>query len=334
MNTLFKTGLYFFLVLTVNCTVFSTVYAAEQTAAIAEQSPASEPAEITPDEAEEPEEQQYYIVEVILFQHLNEQGKLSEVWSSPQSLGFNTEIDNNLSAGLSADTIAQEMPEAISEAVPINAQENILTDDIPALAEYDLHNQEFIPLRNGIAEVSAENYKLADSAAHLRYSPNFKLLAHFGWIQRSIDKNQALPIRITANQFSDQLLPSGEIKLYVSRYLHMQVDLQASECLYNEESDSETDKQLDKQLENADAYTPTANEQAADGQFHNSLVPLTTMNELCDNRVYVFKQNRKMRSRELHYIDNPVFGLLVYVTPLSMAKDALPEMTEKADAAM
>ena len=35
----------------------------------------------------------------------------------------------------------------------------------------------------------------------------------------------------------------------------------------------------------------------------------------CVNKTYLFSQNRKMRSKELHYIDNPVFGLLVYVTP-------------------
>ena len=38
----------------------------------------------------------------------------------------------------------------------------------------------------------------------------------------------------------------------------------------------------------------------------------------CVNQVYLFKQNRKMRSRELHYLDNPVFGMLVYVTPFKV----------------
>ncbi len=325
MNIMFKTGLYFLLVLTVNCLFFSIVYAADQAAATSGQSPAADPVDVIADEAQAPEAQeqkaqQYYIVEIILFQHLNEQGKLSEIWSSPEVLSFDTEIDSNLPF---------KPPVSLPlSTLPINAEDNMPTDDIPALAEYDLQTHQFIPLRNGIAETSAENYKLADSAAHLRYSPKFRLLAHFGWTQRSLEKNQALPIRITANQFSDQLMPVGEIKLYVSRYLHMQVDLQASECLYNEMAESETDQQLDQQLENAGTTAPAVDEAQQKG-----IEPLMTMHERCENRVYVFKQNRKMRSRELHYIDNPVFGMLVYVTPLSITKEALPE-TEGAEAAI
>jgi hypothetical protein len=193
-----------------------------------------------------------------------------------------------------------------------------LTDDSPALAEYDLQNKKFLPLRNGIAAISAENYKLAESAAHLRYSKDFKLLAHFGWTQRSLSKRQALPIKITSNQFSDSLTPSGEIKLYVSRFLHMQVDLEASRCEYSsgqnvtQESVSQeknNDAALDKQLENGTSQLEAQN------------TDVMRDNNSCTNQVYLFKQNRKMRSRELHYIDNPVFGLLVYVTPFTTGEE-------------
>ncbi|WP_198264518.1 CsiV family protein [sulfur-oxidizing endosymbiont of Gigantopelta aegis] len=245
------------------------------------------------------EKKQYYIVEVILFQHLNEQGKRDERWSRPD-LFDGTFNDNTNESSLNKN---------IGTAQTITDNQT-LTDDSPALAEYDLQNKRFLALRNDIAAISAENYKLAESAAHLRYSPNFKLLAHFGWTQRSLSKHQALPIKIISNQFSDSLIPSGEIKLYVSRFLHMQVDLKASRCEYSSEQTSPTiekasDAALDKQLENGTSQLETQNTDAIND------------NNSCTNQVYLFKQNRKMRSRELHYIDNPVFGLLVYVTPFT-----------------
>ena len=179
-----------------------------------------------------------------------------------------------------------------------------------------MQNGHFRPLRNGIAALSPENYQLADSAAHLRYSKNYKLLAHFGWTQRSLSKKSALPVRLTANQFSDDLIPDGVLKLYVSRYLHMQVDVKASECVYtNTESRTEQDpdKTLDEQLENG--TSELEQQKTAELTANNMDSGESFEAEQCINQVYKFNQNRRMRSRELHYIDNPVFGLLIYVTP-------------------
>ena len=288
MNIILKTSLYFFLLLFAS---FSLQ---------AEESATSTQAD---EEQNKPVAKQYYIVEVILFQHLNEQGKLDEFWNKP---GF---FDDSLDSH-NASTIN-----------PVNASQNVLTDDIPALAEYDLQNKHFSPLRNGIAKLSAENYKLADSAAHLRYSPDFKLLAHFGWTQRSLSKRRALPIRITSNQFSDSLIPAGEFKLYVSRYLHMQVDLSASLCEYTAQTDSVSDKTLDEKLESGMSKQEIQAELEKNNIASNNMAD----SNQCINKVYQFKQNRKMRSRELHYIDNPVFGMLVYVTPFTVNKESVNE---------
>jgi hypothetical protein len=241
---LFNTVFYFFLLL---LSSFS-LHAEEQ-----------ETTEAVSIEQSKPEKKQYYIVEIVLFQHLNKQGRRDEFWNRPDFFDSSLET-NNLS----------------------NNSKNF-TDDSPALAEYDLQNKSFSPLRNGIAKLSSENYKLSDSAAHLRYSPNYKLLAHFGWTQRSLSKKRALPVRITPSQFSGGLMPAGDLTLYVSRFLHMKVDIQASQCDYTPEKN---------------------NEETSDKQ--------------CSDNVYLFSQNRKMRSRELHYIDNPVFGMLVYVTPFTI----------------
>ncbi len=284
MNVIIKILFCFFLLLTAS-------------SSLAEDSSAAQTEEQTPAQEKQSKsvKKQYYIVEVVLFRQLNDQGKRDEFWSRE-------DIINEISGD--------------------NTQQDTLTDDSPALAEYDLQSRHFSPLRNGIAETSSGKYKLTDSAAHLRYSPNYKVLAHFGWTQRSLSKKRALPIRITGNQFSDNLMPQGEIKLYVSRFLHMQVDLKASQCDYTQKNtlnsgDSQnemiSDKELDQQLEEGISKLET----------DTLKVKNEVLNEQCVNNVYTFKQNRKMRSRELHYIDNPVFGMLVYVTPFAVSTDTV-----------
>ena len=268
---------------------------------------------------EEKEPEQYYTVEVILFQHLNEEGKLDEFWHVPETTteSFNDEskLANNLTL----------------------AAEPVVTDDIPALAQYDLTRKRFQPLRNGIAALPETNYKLAESAAHLRYSKSFQLLAHFGWTQRSLSLKDALPIQLTTEQFSDSLIPTGQLQLYVSRYLHLQVDLSASRC-------EETVPAVESNIDSADSASadiasanieqqPEQNVSATNtsggdntnrsdvvdqqnlDQQSMALNAETAMENQCLNNTYLFKQQRKMRSKELHYLDNPVYGLLVYVTP-------------------
>lgn len=297
MPIIFKTFFCFFLIFAASLPAFAEKGAKKS----AEKAPAEQiDDKQTTTEQTSPEEKQYYIVEVILFRHLNEQGKQEEFWNRPDIL-------NNSISNYSNNAIE-------------NSQ---VSNDIPALAEYDMQNKRFLPLRNGIAALSSENYKLSDSAAHLRYSKNYKLLAHFGWTQRSLSKNRALPIRITANQFSDSLIPDGDLKLYVSRYLHMQVDLKASECVYTTKpplTEQTDDKALDEQLENGTSQLEKGKleeDKAAELSTNDTNSDEGFDANQCVNQVYQFKQNRKMRSRKLHYIDNPVFGLLVYVTPFT-----------------
>ena len=196
-------------------------------------------------------------------------------------------------------------------------------NESPALAEYNLTNRQFLPLGKGIAALSPEHYKLADSAANLRYSPDYRLLAHFGWTQRSLSKRNALPIKISADNVSDPLLPEGELKLYVSRFLHLQVELTSSRCepiTQNRELSQElTQTPATEAQTNDNAAMDNKLAQGANAQERSEKITETALNASnCINNVYRFKQNRKMRSKELHYLDNPVYGLLVYVTPFTV----------------
>jgi hypothetical protein len=223
-------------------------------------------------ETSETKAKQLYIIEVVLFRHLNGQGKTSEYWNDLDLEVNEASINTNY-----------------------------------ALAEYNLDNKQFSPIA-GASRLSDEYYQLSDSANHIRYSKEFKLLAHFGWIQSRLSKQRALPINITSNPYVDSMSPNGSITLYVSRFLHLNVNLTASDCIYPKVEIEKQATNEEQELENNSRTIATSIEPAT----QEIPAPVTTE---CVNKTFLFSQNRKMRSKELHYIDNPIFGLLVYVTP-------------------
>lgn len=236
-----------------------------------------------------------YKVEVVLFKHLSSKGKYSEYWIKPEHFKVDSDADNSLDnyspdnylPGTSGASLNNDHLPARQEPEPGNPIQ-------PALARYDIESHAFSPLRNGLQGLPSNQYKLANSAAHIQQSKHFKLLAHFGWTQPRLSENNALPILITKSPYNVNL-PEGEIKLYVSRFLHMNVDLAQTECV------------AEKNTPAAATYEPGSN--AGSTSIYSGHT------SICTEYTYQFKQHRKMRSKELHYLDNPVFGMLVYITP-------------------
>jgi len=142
---------------------------------------------------------------------------------------------------------------------------------------------------------------LKKEANVIKRSSSRKLLLHSAWIQSMQSKSRAYPVSVKIgksynnpgnaynnNAFGDMvkspsLAPAtlrqleGTIKISISRYLHVWTDL-----LYT---------------------TPNAYA-GADSDSQSSL------------KSYRHVDHRKMRSKELHYIDNPNFGILIYALPV------------------
>ncbi len=99
---------------------------------------------------------------------------------------------------------------------------------------------------------------------------------------------------------------SGQVHLYRSRYLHLVSDLKVQHW-QSLESNNQLDKStntLPSHLNYKENIIPS-----------NRSTPLTAINEI-PLRAAIIKQSRRMRSNELHYIDHPMLGVLVRVTPV------------------
>ena len=116
-------------------------------------------------------------------------------------------------------------------------------------------------------------------AAHyqaLRNSSGFRPLAYYAWRQPVLDRNFAPVVALPATG-TESSAPyiDGTVRVSVARYLHLDLDLQLHSQSRQEEFSAESD------------ITP---------------------------RIRLSEQ-RRMRSRELHYFDHPRFGAIALITP-------------------
>lgn len=125
-----------------------------------------------------------------------------------------------------------------------------------------------------------ERSLLSETADTLMHKPNYELMFHKRWVQNAEAKSKAKPLALkTDDQQSDSGMQlDGNIRFYLSRYYHLDVDLSMREA-------------------------------------GKHLLPFRPGKE-DDQLVYTIKQDRRIKTKELHYFDHPKFGMLVMVRPL------------------
>lgn len=133
-------------------------------------------------------------------------------------------------------------------------------------------------------------WQLKDAALHLKRNGN-RILYHGAWIQHIGSRNQVVPVHIKGGQsFSEGSNEiEGTLKASVSRYLHVDADLifQKSVKVASQSGSG--------------MFRIGGNEGDGSAQMHS----------------FRLKQSHKMRSNELHYMDHPLFGALVLITPVN-----------------
>lgn len=109
-----------------------------------------------------------------------------------------------------------------------------------------------------------------------------------------------------SNQGALDIEVTGDLHLYRSRYLHLVTDLNVQHWQgLNKPSNLDKKAQILPHHKNeVDNIIPS-----------KTSTPLTAINEI-PLRAAEIKQSRRMRSNELHYIDHPMLGILVKVTPI------------------
>ena len=136
---------------------------------------------------------------------------------------------------------------------------------------------------------------LEDAAARMRASGRYRVLRHFAWRQPGLDARAAKAIRVNVGQRLRMYLPEDTAP-------------------YDEFIPASAAPEPERPREIA-STTVAGTLKVRLGRFLH-LESLLVFTDAERGESFRLSESRKMRSRELHYIDNPRFGLLTRILPI------------------
>ena len=209
-------------------------------------------------EGEEEQEIRRYTVEMIIFSYAQDVSTGSELFVPD----------------------APPVPEDLLVELPEDSQEE-LQPEIEVDPETEL-DEEQDPI--ALVLLAEEDYALEDVLEEMERLDVYQPLMHFGWTQPTRPEEDTEALELQSLAMPPEGL-SGDLTLYLSRYLHLVVDLQ---------------------LDEAESTTP-------DYVFGD--YDLRNYDEPDSYPVrYRISENRIIRNGELRYFDHPKFGVLAKIT--------------------
>lgn len=135
--------------------------------------------------------------------------------------------------------------------------------------------------------IQKQNYRLTEYVKKLSNIPDYNVLVHKAWNQPGLDQEHAVPFKIDSRK--ETQLSQDDTEQFATdnmTYIDGTVTLIMSRYLH----------------------------------FNTQLVLHKAIND--ETREYTVVSDRRMRSRELHYIDNPHLGVIVLATPFKIQTES------------
>jgi hypothetical protein len=179
----------------------------------------------------------------------------------------------------------------------------------------------------------ASELEFRDKAVQMSRSGRYRTLFHEAWQQPVGDKAAAVPIALDhSGDGGHWPALQGSINLYLSRYIHLQTNLWLNT---NGEYFPGAWRMPPPPLAPPSLIVTGLPAQAEQPYWVTHEAESAAPGAVYPYRhAVLLRQSRRMRSNEIHYIDHPLMGLLVKLTPLGpQARQAAdPEGPEDAEA--
>ncbi|NOX75325.1 MAG: hypothetical protein GXP17_01600, partial [Gammaproteobacteria bacterium] len=249
---------------------------------------------------------------------------------------------------------AEQWPEIVGTSLPSgllelsDKPEKTEPDDNPELVESAEPETTQTPLPVAYEILAEEEWQLTDVAKRLRRATAFEPMLHIAWRQPTLARGVARPVLLydgmtdplptlvdpevepglEGGQELDAtppLMPQfaneqdtqpghfvgppnprffGTLSVSVARYLHFNVDLIYRAPVTQKMAVAVPDLELWYDRPYPTLYEPQG--------------PAYRLKEWQAMRGFQMKESRRMRSRELHYLDHPFFGIVVLITPVEL----------------
>lgn len=198
----------------------------------------------------------------------------------------------------------------------------------------------------GYELLPSTEFRLIEEAARLVESSRYELLAHLAWRQPGLEREAAMPIwirggRIFGKEYTSidsRLSPfdgkSGDIPAAGENFTFDEQTLEALELQQTEqqqrvgqrglyELEGKITVALSRYLHTYADLVLRRPRLSIDPVIDDPVEDEVLAASTADTRIlnnHSLRENRRMRSKTLHYLDNPEFGMLVLITPFEVAE--------------
>lgn len=263
----------------------------------------------------------WYQIEVFIYANNQPSAASEELWPTelrlkyPERLVELTEVDEQ----------TLELEQTATENTAINSGPDLLN-----YQQEDLARATTTPLPTPFLVLNAEEMQLKPVASKVLRQADFRLLFHKAWRQALNDRASSEHIIILGGERFDQHYElEGTINISVERYLHLSTDLWFSTFTSNAGGEENPWPVLPP-IPPTSTTIEAATHAASNDPFSSSVFTYKhslgfefqalTGNQYSVERTVSFKQRRRMRSNELHYIDHPLLGLLIKISPVELTE--------------
>ena len=191
---------------------------------------------------------------------------------------------------INSETWQQDVPDEAKSTID-NATSNKAADNLDKLSLSEINVGSYKSLK---PKILRSEYK------RINGSSEYNVLFYSAWRQTGLDESNAFEINISelVNRHNNksQNAIHGHLKVVLARYLHFYGDL-------------DYQRPINKSVVNTDTIDASVDASAQ-----------TTETDLISKQSYPMQIHRRMRSKELHYIDHPLVGILVQINPTEKAE--------------
>jgi len=238
---------------------------------------------------------------------------------------------------LGAELTLSSLP---TPAVPkqLSTQPSQAEQPLTAEEEAFFGNEILPPKITAFRSIGTEDEEFIQTLRRLRNSKAYKILTTKTWRQPGLAQSASIPVLIQAGEeFDGNYELEGTVSISLSRYLHVKSNLWLSEYVKQielsntwwEESTFENAPAFEGlltgstyALETGEASDQNLNDTTAidsnDIISNTQLLSSLNINETTTHyeaiRTVVIDESRRMRSNELHYLDHPLFGMVIKIT--------------------
>lgn len=297
------------------------------------------------DDADTPEAARYFQFEVLVFRNLDSAAQHEEKWPTERDLKrpdnaidldelvAQAEADQAQAANGGASTTAgnggpaapaaRGYPGPAAPTVPTaadgGAQSPALAAKSQAASTASAESNPAEALAKpaqplpAIAPVPADERKLNDVRRRLERNGRYDILYYQAWRQPLTEDDPGIPYRITGGiRYGDDYELDGYLTFSLRRYLHLDADLWLTDFVTGTNTDT-GGWSLSKQEGGGDGWRLGSD--SGDLKVRSQYYDMLSERHLVVQAVHL-DERRRMRSGQLNYLDQPLFGVLVLITPV------------------